>query len=279
MDLSLLTKPETQPPLITIVGTPGVGKTTLGALFPNAVFIMAEDGSAVFDTWDQDSKPMIFPKLPRAKAEKGELKVSTVETLLDQLRSLITQKHNYKTVVIDSVTSLHTMFEHELCEVYGVDNVAEAAGGFGKAFKVLKEMHAQVKDACDHLRGRGIAVIFLAHTGTKKVKNSPDSSSEYTVFSLDMHEESVPIYVNLCDAVIYIRQEEIIAGAVTDKKNNTTKFGKITMTSDRAMITSSDGRKGYVLAKNRYKLESSIPFAEGENPLLSLIPYYATGKK
>lgn len=278
MDLKLLTKPLTQPPLITIVSTPGVGKTTLGALFPNPVFIMAEDGSAVFDTWEESAKPMIFPKLPRAKVEDKVLKVSTLDALLDQLRSLIGQKHDYKTVIIDSVTSLHTMFEHELCEIYGVDNAAEAAGGYGKGYKVIKEMHAKVKDACDHLRARGIAVIFLAHTGTKKVKNSPDSTSEYTVYTLQMHEESVPIYVDLCDAVIYLRQEEIVSGAVTDKKNNTTKFGKITMTSDRSMITSSDGRKGYVLAKNRYKLEPSIPFAEGENPLLDLIPYYAAQK-
>lgn len=278
MDLSILSKPLTKPPQITFVGTPGVGKTTLAALFPNPVFITAEDGTSVFDSWDEDLKPMVFPKLPRAKRGKDGLDVSTLDALLDQLRLLITDEHDYKTLVIDSVTSLHTLFEHELCEIYQVDNVAEAAGGYAKGFKVIKEMHAKVKNACDHLREKGMTIIFLAHTGTKKVKNSPDASSEYTVFSLDMHEDSVQIYVNLCDAVIYIRQEEIISGAVTDKRGATTKFGKIVQSGERWLVTSSDGRKGFVLAKNRFKLEPNIELPEGENPLLKLIPFFNKGK-
>lgn len=277
MDLSILTKPLTKPPMMTLVGTPGVGKTTLAALFPKAVFITAEDGTAVFDSWEDDLKPMVFPKLPRAKMGKTELEISTIDTLLQQLRVLIKEDHEYKTLVIDSVTSLHTLFEHELCEIYGVDNVAEAAGGFAKGFKVLKEMHAKVKNACDHLREKGMTVIFLAHTGTKKVKNSPDVSSEYTVFSLDMDEQSVQIYVNLCDAVLYIRQEEIVSGAVVDKKGNTTKFGKMVQTGERWLVTASDGRKGFVLAKNRYKLDANIALPEGENPLLTLIPFFNKG--
>ena len=271
MDLSQLTKPLSKPPQITIVAAPGAGKTSLGALFPNPVFIQAEEGMSVFETWPEELRPVIFPALPRTNKKE---KISTKEVLIDQLRSLATQDHDFKTLVIDSVTSLHALFEHEVCEDYEVDNVADAAGGFHKGYLVVKEMHAEIKTACDYLRNKkGMTIIFLAHSGVQKMKNRPDAE-EYSVYSLDMHKDSIPVYVNLVDAVLYLRQEEFVKGGATDKKGITTKLGKIVQTGDRILVTSGDGRIGYVTAKNRYDLDSEIPMPIGVNPLLDLIPYF-----
>ena len=275
MDLSLLTKPLTKAPQITIVGLPGVGKSSLGALFPSPVFIQAEDGSSVFDSWPDEMKPVVFPALPRSDAKT---KVSTLEALEEQLFALGKQEHSFKTVVIDSVTSLHSLFEYELCQKYGVDNVGEAAGGYGKGFLEIKEMHARVKAICDRLREKkGMTIIFLAHAGVKKVKGRPDSD-EYTVYSLDMHDASIPNYLALVDAVYYLRQDEFIKGAQTDKKGQTTKFGKVVQTGDRILVTAGDGRIGYVNAKSRYPMDSELPIPIGENPLLELIPYFRNNK-
>ena len=271
MDLSQLTKPLSKPPQITIVAAPGAGKTTLGALFPNPIFIQAEEGMSVFETWAEELRPVIFPSLPRANKKE---KISTKDALRDQLRSLAQQEHDFKTLVIDSVTSLHSLFEHEVCEDYEVDNVADAAGGFHKGYLVVKEMHSEIKTACDYLRNKkGMTVIFLAHSGVQKMKNRPDAE-EYSVYSLDMHKDSIPVYVNLVDAVLYLRQEEFVKGGATDKKGVTTKLGKVVQTGDRILVTSGDGRIGYVNAKNRYDLDSEIPMPIGANPLLDLIPYF-----
>ena len=271
MDLSQLTKPLSKPPQITIVAAPGAGKTSLGALFPNPIFIQAEEGMSVFETWAEELRPVIFPALPRSNKKE---KISTKDALLDQLRSLAQQDHDFKTLVIDSVTSLHSLFEHEVCEDYEVDNVADAAGGFHKGYLVVKEMHSEIKTACDYLRNKkGMTVIFLAHSGVQKMKNRPDAE-EYSVYSLDMHKDSIPVYVNLVDAVLYLRQEEFVKGGATDKKGITTKLGKVVQTGDRILVTSGDGRIGYVNAKNRYDLDSEIPMPIGANPLLDLIPYF-----
>ena len=58
MDLSQLTKPLSKPPQITIVAAPGAGKTSLGALFPNPVFIQAEEGMSVFETWPEELRQL-----------------------------------------------------------------------------------------------------------------------------------------------------------------------------------------------------------------------------
>ena len=281
MNLNELKKPEPQPPIITIVGTPGVGKTSLGALFPSPIFIQAEEGSTVFDAWDDDVKPVMFPVLPRAKIKNQpeHKRVSTKDSILSQLRDLLTQEHEFKTLVIDSVTSLHALFCHEVCEIYGTDNVADAAGGFHKGYLVVAEMHGEIKAACDILRKKkGMTVIFLAHCGIKKMKNRPDAD-EYTVYTLDMHEASIAQYTNLVDAVLYLRNEEFVTGQQSDRKGNITKFGRIMQTGQRVLVTSGDGRVGFVNAKNRYQLDAEIQVDEGENPLLDLIPYFVKRKK
>ena len=139
---------------------------------------------------------------------------------------------------------------------------------------MVAEMHSEIVNACKVLRKqKGMTIIFLAHSGIKKMKNRPDAE-EYTVYSLDMHEASISTYINLSDAVIYIRNEEFVKGNETDKKGQVTKFGKIVQTGQRVLVTSGDGRIGYVNAKNRYDLDPEIPFNKGENPLIEAIGYY-----
>lgn len=269
MDLSQLTKPQAKPPMMTICGSAGTGKTTLAALFPNPVLLRAENGYSVFDTWADDAKPVPLPVLPKSTKE-----ISTHATIMQQLEALRDQPHNFKTLIVDTVSSLDDLFEDETCINDDVTNIGEAAGGYGKGTKVTKRMHEEIKSLCDYLNTRKrMTVIFLAHLNVKKIKNRPDAD-EYTIFSLDMSDDCIATYTNLVDAVLYLRQDEFIKGVTTDKKGNTTKFGKVVQTGARTLVTSGDGRIGYANAKNRYDLDSEIPVAKGENPLLSLIPYY-----
>ena len=278
----MLQKPKTKAPMITIVAPPGVGKTTLGGLFPNPVFIQAEDAQTVFEGWDEDVQPDFMPRLPRAKkADDGkELTTSTHRSILDQLRWLIANEHDRKTLVVDSVTTLNTMLEHELCEVYNVDNVADASGGFHKGYIAVSEMHGAVRSACEILRDRkGMTIVFLAHIGVQKVKAAPDVD-EYSVWTLEMPDKSVHNYVNQVDAVLYIKKDVFITGKETNKKTGlTTKYGKRMDTGDRTMVTTGDGKVGYLNCKSRYPMPAEIPLPLGENPILQYIPFFKKQEK
>lgn len=271
--LELAEKPEIQPPIITIVGFPGAGKTSLAGLFPNAIFIQAENAQTVFSSWDNSIKPMMLPQLKASKKEQG---IRTSQDLRDYFVALLQEEHAYKTVIIDSVSSLNQMFEEEVVtyDNNGADSIANAAGGFHKGYDVVAGMHSTVIRAAEALQKKGIAVVFLCHSGTVKMKNQPDEAKDYTAYSLLMNEKSRSLYVAKSDAVLYLKQEQYVTGGETDKKGTQTKAARVQTTEERILITSSDGVIGYIDAKNRYNLENKIQVAKGTNPLLSLIPFF-----
>lgn len=269
-------KPVSRPPMITIVGSPGTGKTSLGGLFPDALFVMTEDGVSVFENWDEEAQPTVLPRLPRAtKDSLGNMQRSTKDALNGILAELMTEEHNYKTLVIDSITTLNMMLEHELCERDGVDAVADAAGGYHKGYSVVSDWHAEIIYKCEQLRAvKGMAIVFLAHSGIKKIRNRPDAAADYSVYSMEMSNESLSVYVSQSDAVLYLKQDEFVMGSETNKKGQTTKYGRITQTGDRKLVTSSDGQVGFVNAKNRYGMPVEIDVPLGVNPILPFIKYF-----
>lgn len=278
--LAKANKPKVKPPMLTIVGTPGTGKTTLGALFPNALILPTEDGTTVFENWDDNIQPAVLPRLPKARKDaSGNMIASSKDTLLSILDELMTTEHDYKTLVVDSITTLAGLLEHEIALRDSVGNVADAAGGFHKGYVEVASWHADIVYKCEQLRAvKNMAVVFLAHTGIKKIRNRPDAAADYSVFSLDMDNQALGIYVAQSDAVLYLKKEEFVTGQETDKKGRQTKFGRVQQTGNRTLITTGDGQVGYINAKNRYNMPAELTVPHGENPITQFIKFYNQGE-
>lgn len=269
-------KPSSEAPMITLVGSAGAGKTSLAGMFPDAIFIQAENAGTVFENWDESVQPALMPRLPDARTDAaGNMVASVRQTITDQLRELATADHPFKTVVIDTITALNVKFEQEIALRDGVTNVADAAGGYHKGYIEIAQWHDQLVSNCEKLkRLKGMTIVFLAHSGIEKIKNRPDEASEYAVYGLGMHRASAERYISNSDAVIYIKKEEFVTGAETNRKGQTTKYGRAMQTGDRVLITSGDGLLGYVAAKNRYGMPAEMPCPMGENPLLQYIKHF-----
>lgn len=265
----LKTKPTVKAPIITIIGSAGTGKNSLGGTFPNPVFIQAEDSETVFEKWDDDVVPQFMPRLPAPRKDAA----STRSALKEQLRWLLTQEHDRKTVIFDTVTALDKLYQSEICILHDVDNIADAAGGYHKGYLVLADWHSEVMAMADALRRKGLAVVFLGHQGIKKIKAAPDKD-EYSIFSLDMHDACASVYVNNSDVVAYIRKETFVQGKETDRKGKVTKFGRLIDTGRRELVTSGDGQTGFYSAKSRYDMPAVMDMPVGENPLLEHIKFF-----
>ena len=149
----------------------------------------------------EDAQPTLLPALPKARKDSaGNITVSTYETIKDQMREIMTAEHDFKTLVFDANTSMSRLLESEVALRDGVNTVADAAGGFHKGYTELAQMHAEIVYMASCIRKkRNMAVVFLGHLGTEKVKNRPDDASQYNVYSLDMHHASAAVYVSQSD--------------------------------------------------------------------------------
>lgn len=93
---------EPSKPKILIFGKPGVGKTWSSLDFPNVYYIDTEGGADMAHYTDKlkASGGVYFG------VDQGAL---SFETILEQVEALATEKHPYKTLVIDSVSKIFSM--------------------------------------------------------------------------------------------------------------------------------------------------------------------------
>lgn len=245
--LSTVTKPQDRPVIATITGDAGVGKTTLAATFPKPIFIRIEDGLQAVPS---DIRPDAFPV------------VTKVEQLWEQLTSLIKEEHDYKTVVIDSVTQLETLFAEHVIESdpKKPKSLAQANGGYGAGFGAVSALHGRVRKAAKMLNEvRGMHVIFIAHSDVSTIE-LPDEDP-YSRYELRLHKKSVPHYVDNVDLVAYLKLETFTTGDGERKK--------AISSGNRIAICYTAAAQ---ISKNRYGIIEPIEVAQGENPFTNFIP-------
>lgn len=134
-------KPVDRPQRLKLLmsGPAGVGKTTAAIQMPNPYIIDTESGSVHYGDLIEESGGAVFES-------------STIDDVLVEVRALMTDKHPYKTLVIDPVT---TLFNN------AVDEGERAVGTeFGKHYA---HANAKFKRLCNLLTAIDMNVVVTAH--------------------------------------------------------------------------------------------------------------------
>lgn len=244
--LSSITKPEDRPVLVTILGDAGLGKTSLANTFPNPIFIRAEDGLQAIPV---ENRPDAFPEL------------TCVNDLWEQFTALIKEEHNYKTVVVDSVTALERLFiEHIVdSDPKKPKSINQALGGYGAGLTAVAALHGRVRKACGLLNKKGMNVVFIAHADTETI-DLPDGEP-YTRYSLRLGKKSTAPYVDDVDVVGFIKLNTFLKGDDGERKK---------AISDGTRILSVTATAANV-SKNRYGITKDLPVIQNENPFSNYI--------
>ncbi len=251
--LTTISKPEDRPIIGTITGDAGTGKTTLAATFPKPIFIRIEDGLQAVPA---DIRPDAFPV------------VSQVDDLWGQLKALITDEHEYKTLVIDSVTQLETLFAEHVIESdpKRPKSLAQANGGYGAGYLAVSALHGRVRKAAKMLNEkRNMNVLFIAHSDVSTIE-LPDQDP-YSRYELRLHKKCVPHYVDNVDLVAYLKLETFTTGD-GDRKKAISSGNRIAVCYTGAAQVS----------KNRYGINEDITVPHGQNPFINFIPTLKEGK-
>lgn len=244
--LQTISKPTEKPVIATITGDAGIGKTSLAATFPKPIFIRGEDG---MQSIPEGERPDAFPSIEK------------VNDLWEQLSTLINEKHDYKTVVIDSVTALERLFIQ-----YVVDSdpkqpksINQALGGYGAGLSAVGALHQRVRKAAGLLVDKGINVVFIAHADTTTIE-LPDESP-YTRYDLRLGKKSIAPYTDDVDLVAFLKLETFFT-------NNDGERKKAKSDGTRIAICYASAAN---ISKNRYGIEADLVVEKGKNPFIPFI--------
>jgi len=226
-------------PRLMVYGVEGIGKSTFAASSPDPIYILTEDGLGSL-------KVAHFPI------------ASSFKDIMDAIGSLYADKHEYKTVVLDSLDWLEAIIQREIEQKYEAKDLA-----YGKGAVIAAERWREILDGLNALRNdKGMIVILIAHTTIKRF-DSPEVEP-YDRYQPKLQERSNAVCREWVDALMFANYKTIVKK--DDVGFNQTSNRGIS-TGERMLFTSE--RPAY-MAKNRYNLPESIPlswdaFAEAIN--------------
>lgn len=133
-----------------IYGPPSTRKTTVASHFPNALLLATEVG---------------YSFIPGVKAQNINSWIE-FKKALDQLKKPEVREA-YDTIVIDTVSLLADQAERYVCNILGVEGLADAP--WGKGYTLFNR---ELSDSFNTLARLGYGIVFIAHS--KEVRNEDD---------------------------------------------------------------------------------------------------------
>ena len=236
----IITGIQAEPFRLLLHGVEGIGKSSFSAQAPDPIFIQTEDGLGQIDV----------PRFPLAES---------FDAVTGYLNDLLTEKHDYQTVVIDSVDWLEKLAVHKILE----DNpkmTTLADFGYGQGYARLIPLFEQIIDLFNRLRReKKMNIVCVAHTRMEKVEDPNGPSYDQYAPRLDkringMMREWSDLIAFATVAISRSTEkdgfkERVVAKSVKDQTGN-----------DRVLILESTPA---IVAKSRYRLPVKMPL-DGE---------------
>lgn len=231
--LSTVTRKRRHRPVLGVLaGPPGIGKSTLLANAPNAIFSPVERG---LDTIN-------VPKFP-IPTFLGEYK--------EQVQALLSEDHSYQTYVIDTLDALEALVWKQVRVEGKCRSVEDYGGGYQKGYIRAKEIFIGILDELTQLSEK-MNVWMICHSQLKAV-NDPTLSGSYDVYDLKLHHKATDVVQQKVDCILFGKMEV----AVT-KDSPKARKGRGVSTGDRLLYCQPATG---VMAKNRYDMPATIEFS------------------
>ena len=219
---------------VVIYGQEGVGKSTLAAAFPGAVFIDCEGSTT----------RMNVRRLPRP---------TSWQMLCDEVE-FVRQQHSskdYRTLIFDTFDWAERLALDDICTVHKVSGIEGL--NYGKGWEYEKEMIGRFLDMTERLIAEGVNVVFLCHAIARKT-TAPEIMEEYDHWELKLGSKTTnkiaPLLKEWSDMTLFLAfRTNIIATDDKGKKHKATS-------AERVMYTT---KSAWWDAKNRFALPECLP--------------------
>ncbi len=232
---SIVTGSLMRPPKIVVYGPGGLGKTTFASQAHKPIFVFTEEGQGMLD----------LARFPLCR---------TWPDIIDCCQVLYDEKHDYKTVVIDTIDSAEPLLWDYTCKQARQAEIDTNEGdfGYGRGYAQAANHGRILLQWLDRLRDdKDMAVIVLAHSDS--VKFEDPGSQTYNRYDLNLHKRLSARVSFWADAILF-------ANYKTDTVKDDSGFGKKRIravgTGKRVLYT--EARPAFN-AKNRYNLPPEMP--------------------
>lgn len=158
-----------------IYGNPKVGKTTFAVNIPGYLLVATEKGYDYLNVYKQD--------------------ISSWQDFLDLCAALVNQKHNYRTLVIDTTDWLYKYCEAYVNAKHQVTHASDL--GFGKGFSFIRDEFSRV---INKLNQSGFNFVFITHAKEKTMKTK---TGEWTVMGTSLSGSPETFIAGLCNHIFY----------------------------------------------------------------------------
>jgi AAA domain len=235
------------PPLITVYGPEGVGKTTLGAQFPRPVFIQTENGC------------------PAGLSLQSFGHLETYDAVHEALSFLAREPHDFGTLVFDSLDAFEPLIWHKACRTNGWSTIESP--GFGRGYVTVDSYWLDFLAALNFLRReRGVIVVLIAHS-IIEIINDPRTQS-YTAYGLRLHKRARALIQDNSDVIGFLAPDLHIT---TEEQGFNKKRARADGGSTRWLHV--EARPSFT-AKNRCGMPAKITIPLNMDYGVTLAPYF-----
>lgn len=176
------------PQRVVIYGPEGIGKTSLAACWPGAVFIDTEGSTRNFDV----------ARYPDPNS--WEMLIRTVQYAMQN-------PANQQTLVIDTADWAEKLCVQAVCDRGGKTGIEDF--GYGKGYTYLKEEFSKLLTYLDGVIAAGVNVVLTAHAAMRKVEQ-PDEMGAYDRWELKLSKQVAPMVKEWADVLFFANYKTIV---------------------------------------------------------------------
>lgn len=201
---------QTRAPRMVILGVEKIGKTSFAC------------GSHFDETGALAATGLNSPVVIPCKGEEGtdSLDVTTfptcnaAEEVIEAIGALYAEKHDFRTVVLDSASALEPLVHDATCRVHSVKSIEEVGGGYGKGYVEALRQWRDILSGLDALRNeKNMASILIGHVKVKRF-DDPNGDS-YDTYAWDINDKAAALIYRWADVILFantkvqIRKEDV----------------------------------------------------------------------
>ena len=220
--LNITTGVEKTPIKTVIYGAEGVGKSSLAAKFPNALFL--DTGTSRLDV--------------------RRIKITGWEELLATVKEVIAYPEVCKSLVIDTADWAESFCIDYICAKYR--QVSIESFGYGKGYTYLQEEFGEFLKLLNKLTEVGINPVIIAHGKPRKFE-LPDEQGAFDRYETKLTRQVAPLIKEWCDMLLFCNYKTFVV--TTENNAKKAQGGK------RVMYTTHNPCWD---AKNRFDLPDEL---------------------